>query len=70
MKQVKELINKLNCDCREERLEAVRKLSELIAEGKIPAVPRKEECNNHVHSQFSFSPYSPSMIAFLVPCHA
>lgn len=65
MKQVKELINKLNCDCKEERLEAVRKLSKLIAEGKLPAVPRKEECNNHVHSQFSFSPYSPSMIAWL-----
>ena len=43
----------------EERLKAVRKLGKSIKDG----VALTDEVNNHVHSTYSFSPYSPSMIA-------
>lgn len=65
MKQIEKMEKQLNSNYKEERLQAAQELRKLITEGKIPAVLRKEECNNHVHSQFSFSPYSPSMIAWM-----
>jgi len=43
----------------EERLDAVRVLGDSIRDG----VAETEEVNNHVHSIYSFSPYSPTMIA-------
>jgi len=43
----------------EERLKTVRELGESVKAGVAPT----EEVNNHVHSTYSFSPYSPSMIA-------
>jgi hypothetical protein len=50
----------LNAPTVEERLQAVRELGEeRIKQG----VTQTEEVNNHVHSNYSFSPYSPSMIA-------
>jgi hypothetical protein len=50
---------KLNASTVEERLAAVRALGESVKEG----VAQTEEVNNHVHSTYSFSPYSPTMIA-------
>ncbi|MGI6021283.1 MAG: PHP domain-containing protein, partial [Lachnospiraceae bacterium] len=61
---LKETEDMLNSKNRSDRLEAVRILRSKINDGTIPAVPRKDECNNHVHSKYSFSPYSPSMIAW------
>lgn len=43
----------------EERLSAVRCLGESVKEGVL----QTDEVNNHVHSSYSFSPYSPTMIA-------
>ncbi|MFC1796941.1 hypothetical protein ACFL1V_07580 [Pseudomonadota bacterium] len=43
----------------EERLDAVRTLCGSIREG----VQETDEVNNHVHSTYSFSPFSPTMIA-------
>ena len=43
----------------EERLKTVRELGESVKAGVAPT----EEVNNHVHSTYSFSPYTPSMIA-------
>ncbi len=64
MFDVKETEKRLNAWEQEERLQAVRELKAAIDRGDIPAVPRIGECDNHIHSQFSFSPYSPSMIAW------
>ncbi len=50
----------LNASPVEERLAAVRELG--VARCK-QGVTQTEEVNNHVHSSYSFSPYSPSMIA-------
>lgn len=50
----------LNAPKVEERLAAVRELGEACCK---QGVTQTEEVNNHVHSTFSFSPYSPTMIA-------
>ncbi|VGO23025.1 PHP domain-containing protein [Pontiella sulfatireligans] len=49
----------LNAASVEERLAAVRALGEDCKQGVV----QTEEVNNHVHSIYSFSPYSPTMIA-------
>lgn len=43
----------------EERLKAVLELGESVRRGVVPT----DEVNNHVHSIYSFSPYSPTQIA-------
>ena len=49
----------LNSKSLNERLRAVRELGESAKDGVTPT----DEVNNHVHSIYSFSPYSPTMIA-------
>lgn len=48
----------LNGGTMEQRLAAVSALGESVKDG----VKQTEEVNNHVHSTYSFSPYSPTMI--------
>jgi len=43
----------------DERLQAVRALGPSVRDGVVPT----DEVNNHVHTIFSFSPYSPAMVA-------
>lgn len=57
-------MNSLNHQDRQVRLESIRRLRDGIRNDELLPVKRKNECNNHVHSQYSFSPYSPSMIAW------
>ena len=57
------LLDALNGATPESRLEALREVAELIAEGAEQTVPTIE-VNNHVHTVYSFSPYSPTMVAF------
>ena len=64
MIDVEKMTMQLNAWEKEDRLMAVRELKAAIDRGELPAVARKGECDNHIHSQFSFSPYSPSMIAW------
>jgi hypothetical protein len=52
----RENLNSINA---EECLDAIRALGGSIREG----APETDEVNNHVHSTYSFSPYSPAMIA-------
>ena len=52
-------LDKLNGDTVDQRLAAVRALGLSVRDGVEPT----EEVNNHVHSRYSFSPYSPTMIA-------
>ncbi|WP_321992140.1 PHP domain-containing protein [Marispirochaeta aestuarii] len=47
------------------RLKAAGEMGELIRAGKIQAEKEpRGEVNNHVHTFYSFSPYSPSLAAF------
>ena len=52
-------LEQLNSSLVEQRLAAVHKLGESCKQGVV----QTEEVNNHVHSTYSFSPYSPTMIA-------
>ena len=51
------MLEKLNSPVVSERLAAIRELGESVKAG----VKQTDEVNNHVHSIYSFSPYSPCM---------
>lgn len=42
------------------RLESLRKLMQLIDAGELPRPVSGNDVNNHIHTQYSFSPYSPT----------
>ncbi|PWM47226.1 MAG: PHP domain-containing protein [Clostridiales bacterium] len=50
----------LNAEKKEDRLAALKELSALVKSGKIPFPEQAKDVNNHVHTIYSFSPYSPS----------
>ncbi|GAB4112750.1 MAG: hypothetical protein Kow00103_02970 [Candidatus Caldatribacteriota bacterium] len=58
------LIEKLNSPVKEIRLQTMEEITRLIKKGKINHL-ESEEVNNHVHTIYSFSPYSPSCAAYL-----
>ena len=47
-----------------ERLEALRGVKAAIAAGDIPTPPRGIFVNNHIHTSYSFSPYTPSAAVY------
>ena len=57
-------ISLLSSESKEERLGALKKIKELIDQGDI----KREIChgiaNNHIHTTYSFSPYTPSAAVF------
>lgn len=53
-------IKKLNPENLNIRLESLEKLNNLIKKGKVPAPEKGNDVNNHIHTTYSFSPYSPS----------
>jgi len=60
---IEKLIEEMNAPRVEDRLAAARKMGDLIRKGEVT---RKEspEVNNHVHTIYSFSPYSPTLAAY------
>ena len=54
-------ISTLNAPLSEERLAA---LGKLLKEEKEKVIPRDNDANNHIHTIYSFSPYSPTMAAY------
>lgn len=61
----KELISRLNAPLKDQRLEALRSLKKLVDKGNIVLPPPKGFTNNHVHTKYSFSPYSPAMAVWM-----
>lgn len=57
-------LNQLESAVLEDRLEALREAVDRDVEG-IRGVAPSEEVNNHVHTHYSFSPYSPTTAAYL-----
>jgi len=47
------------------RLEALRLLSEAIRSGSLKRPPAGEDVNNHIHTFYSFSPYSPAKAVWM-----
>lgn len=50
----------LNDDDREIRLDSLRKLKDAMDRGNIPKGKDRGYVNNHIHTTYSFSPYSPT----------
>jgi hypothetical protein len=59
-KQINKLIDQLNAPVEFDRLEALQKLQDLVESGVIAKPAAGRDVNNHIHSTYSFSPYSPS----------
>ncbi len=60
----KMLEQQLNSADRAERLEAAKALGEMIKKGEIVPEKGQDDVNNHIHTTYSFSPYSPSAAAY------
>ncbi len=58
------LVEELNHPVRAIRTEAARVLGEALTSGAISAPPLTTEVNNHVHTCYSFSPYTPTAAAW------
>ena len=56
------LLQKLNAPTASERLSA---LESLIKSEKEKPVRREDDANNHIHTTYSFSPYSPTKAAYM-----
>ena len=58
------LVEQLNSASKAQRLQALREIKLLIDQGVIPQPVRGVDVNNHIHSIYSFSPYSPTKAVF------
>ena len=47
-----------------ERLKNLKMLVEEVKRGALPTPNTGKDVNNHIHTQFSFSPYSPTAAAW------
>lgn len=63
---MRDIINRLNDSMVDVRLNALKELSALVKAGDI-VLPEKSNVfvNNHIHTKYSFSPYSPSMAVWM-----
>lgn len=53
-------VEQLNDDDVSVRLQALRALMQKVHEGKIEKPQQGDDVNNHIHTTYSFSPYSPT----------
>ena len=60
-----ELIIKLNGKDKEVRLNSIRELMAMIRAGELEAPKQGNDVNNHIHTTFSFSPYSPTKAVWM-----
>lgn len=59
-----EIMNALNAPLRADRTAAIREVAEMIKRGEITQTPSEGYVNNHIHTTYSFSPYSPTAAVF------
>jgi hypothetical protein len=57
----KELVQQLNAPEKAQRIAALKELRSRVDRGLIQLPEREGYTNNHVHTKYSFSPYSPAM---------
>lgn len=60
MEKLAELQSNLQSSSKSERLNALKTLAGMISEGTLSKPSTGNDVNNHIHTTFSFSPYSPS----------
>ena len=63
-----ELIERLNDRDAEIRLASLRELMSMIDRGELKAPVQGNDVNNHIHTTFSFSPYSPTKAVWMAYC--
>lgn len=59
------LIEALNAETKEERLAALREIKALTDKGELKTPEKTSYVNNHIHTTYSFSPYSPTKALYL-----
>lgn len=59
------LIEALNAETKEERLQALREIKALTDKGELKAPEKTSYVNNHIHTIYSFSPYSPTKALYM-----
>ncbi len=59
------LIEALNAETKEERLAALREIKTLTDKGELKAPEKTAYVNNHIHTIYSFSPYSPTKALYM-----
>ena len=59
------LIGALNAETKEERLAALREIKALTDKGELKAPEKTSYVNNHIHTTYSFSPYSPTKALYM-----
>ena len=62
---MQELVEKLNAVKKQDRLDALAELRKMADKGRIELPGKTMYTNNHVHTQFSFSPYSPTKAVWM-----
>jgi len=60
MSDTQTLIDKLNDDSLDVRLDSLKALMTKVVSGELPRPATGEDINNHIHTNYSFSPYSPA----------
>ena len=63
--QLERLIEGLNAPAREDRLAALAEVYEMSVRGEIPTPEKTDFVNNHIHTIYSFSPYSPTKAVYM-----
>lgn len=63
--QRKILVSKLNGGTAKDRISALKELLAFEAENNLQPVQRENDSNNHIHTIYSFSPYSPTAAAYM-----
>ena len=61
----KKLIEQLNAEKEEDRLAALRALKDLTDKGELKKPEVTNYVNNHIHTTYSFSPYSPTKALYM-----
>lgn len=62
--QLSSLVEQLNAATKQERLAALAAIRKLVDSGDIPQPARGKDVNNHIHTFYSFSPYSPAKAVY------
>ena len=62
--QLSSLVEQLNAATKQQRLAALAGIRKLIDAGEIAQPVRGQDVNNHIHSFYSFSPYSPAKAVY------
>jgi len=56
--------HKLNCHSKDRRISALLEILSYEKECGVKVVSRENDANNHIHTTYSFSPYSPTSAAY------